>query len=207
MSTMKLIAQVKLQVTSEQHFALLDTLKRANQACDTLSAWAWEHRTFGQYAIHEACYTSIRSTTGLTAQVVVRCIAKVADAYKLDKQVQRVFHPVGAIAYDDRILRWYVDKQVVSIWTTEGRMKIAYSCGERQKELLRTQQGESDLVFKDGNWYLLATCNVEEAPLITPVGVLGVDLGIHQIAVDSENNFHSGKPVKQVRLRVQQASA
>ena len=199
---MKLIAQVKLQVTPEQHFALLDTLQRANKACDALSAWAWEHQTFGQFAIHKAQYSSVRAEFDLTAQVVVRCISKVADAYKLDKATLRTFKPTGAIAYDDRILRWYAKSQAVSLWTTAGRITIPYSCGERQKEMLRTRQGESDLVFSNGSWFLLATCNLEDAPPITPTGVLGVDFGITEIAVDSEGNFYSGEPIKKIRRAV-----
>ena len=199
---MKLIAQVKLQVTQEQHFALLDTLQRANRACDALSAWAWEHQTYGQFAIHKARYATVRAEFDLTAQVVVRCISKVADAYKLDKAALRTFKPTGAIAYDDRILRWYAKSREVSLWTTAGRLTIPYSCGERQKGMLRTRQGESDLVFSNGSWFLLATCNLEDAPPITPTGVLGVDFGITEIAVDSEGNFYSGEPIKKIRRAV-----
>ena len=52
---------------------------------------------------------------GLTAQVVIRLLAKVADAYKLDRRTRRTFRPLGAIAYDDRILRWYSEASEVSI--------------------------------------------------------------------------------------------
>lgn len=43
---------------------------------------------------------AVRSSLRL---VVVRCISKVADAYKLDKKTQRTFSPLGGIAYDDHI--------------------------------------------------------------------------------------------------------
>src|SRR2546423_61377 len=111
MSTMKLVASVKLLVTPEQSNALLQTLETANAACNVISEWAWENQTFGQYALHHGRYADVRAEFELTAQVVVRAIAKVADAYKLDKQTQRTFSPHGAIAYDDRILHWYVDRR------------------------------------------------------------------------------------------------
>jgi putative transposase len=77
--------------------------------------------------------------------MVVRCIAKVADAYKLDRNSKRSFRQFGSVAYDARILKWRVDHQTVSIWSLAGRVNIRYVCGPRQAELLRTQQGESDL--------------------------------------------------------------
>jgi len=86
----------------------------------------------------------------------------VADAYKLDNHVQRRFKPLGAIAYDDRILTWRTAKQFVTIRTIDGRQKIPYGCGERQKRLLESRQGESDLVYRQGNFFVLAVCNVEE---------------------------------------------
>src|SRR5262245_59169779 len=103
---MKLIAQVKLLPTKEQAKLLKLTLEQANAACNAISQLAWQSKTFGQYAIHKAFYSQIRERFGLSAQVVVRCIGKVADAYKLDKDRQRRFQPLGAIAYDDRILTW-----------------------------------------------------------------------------------------------------
>lgn len=198
---MKLTAQVKLQTTPEQAQALRETLERANAACDYISAWAWEHQTFGKYAIQKAIYHDVKATFSLTAQVVVRCIAKVADAYKLDRHVQRTFRPTGSIAFDDRILRWYVARSEVSIWTTRGRMKIAFTCGDRQRQLLSSRQGESDLVLVGGSFFLLATCNVEEPEPDDIGGVLGVDLGISNIAVDSDGTVHTGGQVNGLRHR------
>jgi len=197
---MKLTASVKLTVTPQQSSALRKTLEKANEACNALSEWAWENQTFGQYAIHRERYAAIRAQSGLTAQVVVRCISKVADAYKLDKCTMRTFRPHGSIAYDARILRWYLRESRVSVWTVEGRMNIPFLAGDRQRQLLATQQGETDLAYRDGEWFLLTTCNVEELPPSdTSGGVLGVDLGIVQLATDSEGTQYTGEPVKSLR--------
>src|SRR5947207_14888686 len=94
--------------------------------------------------------------------MAVRCLSKVADAYKLDKNAKRYFKEHGSIAYDSRILKYRTDKQTVSIWTLPVRETIPYVCGERQRELLEHQRGESDLVYHRGKWYLLATCELDE---------------------------------------------
>lgn len=179
---LKLTAQVKLVVTPDQADALKRTMQAANAVCDSISAWGWENQTFGQYPLHKAQYAAQRAASGLTAQVVVRCIGKVADAYKLDKRTQRTFQPTGAIAFDDRILNWYVDKGQVSIWSVDGRLKLPFVCGEYQRGLLAFRQGEADLALVGGNFYLMATVSIPDPPLIETDGVLGVDLGIVQIA-------------------------
>lgn len=126
---MKLIAQVKLLPSKEQAKALKETLERANLACDAISMAAWHGKVFGPYALHKLIYRTVKESFNLSAQVVVRCTAKVADAYKLDKQTKRTFKTYGAIAFDDRILSWHTDKQLVSIWTVAGRQKIPYTTG------------------------------------------------------------------------------
>src|SRR5712691_7295541 len=101
---MRLTIQLKLLPTPEQADALTRTLETANAACDYISQVAWDARTFGQFPIHRLTYQAVRETFHLAAQLTVRCIAKVADAYKLDRKSLRTFQPLGAVAYDNRIL-------------------------------------------------------------------------------------------------------
>jgi putative transposase len=198
---MKLTAKVKLQPNQEQHQALLETLETANAACNYISTIAWMNRKFNQYGIHHLVYHDVKERFSLTAQVVVRCISKVADSYKIDRKRKRTFQPHGAIAYDARILHWYVDKQEVSIWTIQGRLRIPFASGERQLELLKHQRGESDLAYIDGAFYLFATCEVETPEPVDVDEFLGVDLGIKNIAADSDGDTYAGNHLNNLRNR------
>lgn len=198
---MKLIAQLKLQLTPDQHAALLRTLETANAACNAMSETAWQTQTFRQFDLHKLCYESSRELLGLSAQLTVRCLSKVADAYKLNRTVLRVFRPHGSIAYDDRILSWNLHKPSVSIWTVNGRQSIPFVAGGRQMELLAARKGETDLVYVKGAFYLLAVCDIEEPTPLDVDGTLGVDLGVQNIAADSDGNIYSGKTVLGVRHR------
>jgi putative transposase len=198
---MRLMIQLKLLPTPEQANALHRTLETANAACDYISSVAWETKTFRQFPIHRLTYHAVRETFGLAAQLAVRCIAKVADAYKLDKKTQRSFAPLGAVPLDDRILAYTHQNTAVSIWTFDGRQAIPFVCGDRQKALLASRRGETDLAFVRGEWYLFAACEVETPEPIDVEGVLGVDLGVTNIAVDSDGETHSGKTIKNVRYR------
>lgn len=198
---MKLTAKIKLNPTKEQHQLLLETLERANAACNHISDVAWEQKTFKAFNLHKLCYYPVKEQFELTAQVVVRALGKVADSYKLDKKTKRVFKTHAAFPFDSRILRFYVDRQEVSIWTLNGRERIAYQAGQRQQELLQFQQGESDLAFIRGNFYLFVTCDIEEPEPQDIEEYLGLDMGIVNIATDSDGQQYSGKVLNRVRHR------
>jgi putative transposase len=96
---------LKLQRSTEQATLLRETVQAANAAANQISATAWQTQTSSQFELHKLTYAEARVTSGLSAQVVVRLIAKVADACKPDQARQRRFRPLGGMAYDERILR------------------------------------------------------------------------------------------------------
>jgi hypothetical protein len=198
---MKLIAQLKLQPSPLQPQALLDTLQCANAAANFISQAAWDAHTFQQFKLHKLVYTPTRARFGLSAQLVVRIIAKVANAYKLHKKVCRHFRPLSSIAYDDRILSWPRHENGVTIWTTSGRQFVRFVADERNCTLLQSRQGETDLTYRDGNWYLFATCDVAEEALTEATDYLGVDMGVVNIAVDSTGTIYSGAQLRALRHR------
>uniref|UniRef100_UPI00286D14FC transposase n=1 Tax=Armatimonas sp. TaxID=1872638 RepID=UPI00286D14FC len=204
---MKLVAQVKLLTSCQQKQVLLATLKKANEACNRMSEYAWQNKCFKQFALHAACYHNIREEFALASQLIIRCNAKVADSYKLDKATKRTFHPTGSIAYDSRILTFFTEESQISLWTVAGRMKIPFAAGELQKEMLLTQKGECDLCFIGGEFYLMVACDIPEAPQNETTEFLGVDLGIVQIASDSEGNQYSGEAIRSLRRRMRKLKA
>lgn len=196
---MKVIAQVKLDTTPEQADALKRTLEAANAAANYISDHAWDTKTFQQYDLHHACYYEVRERFNLSAQVTVRIIAKVADAYKLDRKRKRRFNPYGSIAYDKRILSWKLSEQTVNIWTMNGRQRIPFLAGQRQLELLQSLQGEADLIYRAGEFYLHQVCEIETPDPDDPEGWLGVDLGIVNIATTSDGEVFSGEQLESKR--------
>ena len=198
---MKLTAKIKLQPAPDQRDMLLNTLETANAACNDISQQAWEAKTFRQFDIHKIVYGDIRERYPISAQMVVRAIAKVAYTYKLDKKIQHTFQPHGAFPYDSRILSFKTGEQTVSIWTLEGRQRMPYQCGDRQRELLENDRGEANLCYIDGEFYLFIACEVE-TPDPQDVGeFLGVDTGVTNIATDSDGTNYSSAHLNGLRHR------
>ena len=137
----------------------------------------------------------------MSAQIVCLLNAKVVDAYKLDKKVQRTFRKHGCIAYDSRILSLNLASSTLSIWTLDGRAKMPFVCGEKQRKLLAYPRGEADLILRKQQWYMNITVDVPEDKEIEAVDVLGIDLGIVNICADSDGNKYSGAKLNKVRHR------
>ncbi|MFI7446595.1 RNA-guided endonuclease InsQ/TnpB family protein [Nonomuraea sp. NPDC049714] len=220
---MKIVVRVKLMPEADQACALSATLRAVNEAANWVSAVAFDRGVPRVYELRRHTYAELKAR-GLGAQVAQHTIKKVSDAYttlraniragNLGKEgsKRRVkaeskpisFSPRAAHPFDDRCLSWQYDAQTVSIWTTAGRMRnVRFACSAGVLKTLREhRRGESDLIECDGVFYLVAVCEVPEAPVNEqPDGWLGVDLGIVNIAtVDGMTPF-SGRGLNRHRKR------
>ncbi len=200
---MKLIAAVKLLPTPDQAVCLTATLARCNEAATWLAGVGHDTQTFRQFDLHRLAYADIRSRFGLAAQMAVRTIAKVADAFKINHAVAPVFRKDAAQPYDERIFRFVRNGSAASIWTLEGRIVVPCVMGDHQRRLFAFQKGEADLCLVRGKWYLAATCDVPETEEFQADDWLGVDLGIVALAADSDGRQHSGAEIEKRRRNIQ----
>ncbi len=204
---MKLVANIQLKPTKEQGDLLRRTLERCNEACNHLSKIGFAAVKTRQFDLHKIGYGEARSKFEIAAQVAVRCIAKVADAYTTHKANGHEpklieFRKHSAQPYDDRIISFKSD-DVVSIWTLDGRIKVKSVMGKHQRMLMEHRRGEVDLMLVKGKWFLACVCDIDDPKLIDTLEALGVDLGIANIATDSDSKRYSGAAVERVRSNLQ----
>ncbi|MBR8643523.1 transposase [Streptomyces tuirus] len=216
-------AQVKLLPTSAHDAdALAATLRACNRAANAASEVAFAKDLKRRNVLQDAVYHRIKADFDLGAQAAVRTVKKVCDAYATLKanlkagnygpegsrrRVKAESRPIrfreeSAQPYDDRILTWNLDRRTVSIWTVAGRLKgIPFVGSPEALKLLGRRKGESDLVMRDGMFFLVATIDVPEPEVYEPRGFLGVDLGIVNIATTSDGRIMSGRQVNRYRRR------
>jgi len=84
---LKLVAAVRLLPTADQAVSLRDTLERCNAACTWIAELAVNAGKTRQFDLHHLTYAAVRQRFGLAAQATIRCIAKVADAFKVGAKV------------------------------------------------------------------------------------------------------------------------
>ncbi|MEV6838534.1 transposase [Streptomyces sp. NPDC051133] len=218
---MKLVVRVKLLPTPQQASALEATLLICNEAANWLSTAAFARRVASRAGLQTLAYAQLRAL-GLSAQPALHVLRKVADAYtalgaqpragklgpsKSTSRASAAWKPIrfraeAAQPFDDRCLSWQMDAGTVSIWTISGRLKgVAFTGHPEHIQLLtRYRRGESDLIRRNGQWYLAATCDVPETDENgRPDGFIGVDLGIVNIATTSTGRRYSGRRLNRRR--------
>ncbi|MFB7210745.1 RNA-guided endonuclease InsQ/TnpB family protein [Streptomyces sp. NPDC056255] len=223
-TAVKLVVQVKLLPTPVQAAALEATLHACNEAASWASEVAFETDVKNNFALRKLAYDQAKARWGLGAQAAQHVIKKTCDAYTALKANLRAgnlgrpgsqrhrkatgkpiaFRPDSAQPYDDRMLSWQVPGRRISIWTVSGRLKdVAFTASlEQLAALALYRKGESDLVCRDGMWFLNATCEVPEAgPNTDPVDFLGIDLGIVNIATTSDGEIMAGRELNRIRAR------
>jgi IS605 OrfB family transposase len=221
----KLVVQVKLLPTPEQASALEATLRECNAAATDVSELAWGLGCFRNYDLRRHTYQDVKANHGLGSQAAQHVIKKVADAYtaltanlkagrygrpgskrrRLVEGNPITFRPDAAQPYDARMLSWQHEARTASIWTCAGRLKdVAFTGSPDQLQTVATRPiGESDLVHRDGMWFLYACVDLDEPEEYEPSGFLGVDLGIANIAYDSDGTRYTGAQLNRYRRRQQ----
>lgn len=222
MCVMKIVTQVKLMPEADQAAALRSTLRTVNEAACWVSEVAFEQGVPREYELRKHTYAELKAR-GLGSQAAQHVIKKVRDSYttlkaniragNLGKEGSKrrrkaeskpiTFRPEAAQPYDDRCLSWQCDQRTVSIWTMDGRVKnVPFACSPEALKMLQAhRQGESDLIERDGMFYLIATCEVPEAEQYAPDSFIGVDLGIANIAATSTGYMAAGRGLNRYRER------
>lgn len=225
---MKLVIQVKLVPDSKQDQLLATTLHACNKAANQVSEVARSRNITKGWDLRKVTYAMVKELVP-GAQAAQHSISKVAQSYTSHRsnvvagrygkrgtkrraaaeQKVIVFRDDAAQPYDKRILSWKHHDQQVSIWVIDtgagkpGRITVPFTGHPEQLEQLAALPiGESDLINRDGSWYLMATVTVPEGnPHFAQGAVtaeenwIGVDLGINQLAVTSDKVFYAGKQV------------
>ncbi|WP_324289374.1 transposase [Streptomyces sp. H34-S4] len=221
---MKIGVQVKLMPGSGYDAdALAATLRACNRAADHTSRVAFDTKMFRRNELQKAVHLGLKAAFDLSAQPAVRVVKKVVDAYatlhanikagnlgktgskrRIKAESKPIsFRPDAAQPFDDRCLSWQLDARTVSIWTLAGRLKnIPFVCSPEALKLLESRKGESDLITRDGMFFLLATIDLPDVPVSEPSGFLGVDLGIVNIAATSDGRIMSGRRANRYRTRM-----
>jgi len=213
---MQSVTKLRLFASPDERQMLFATMERYNAVCNAASPIAFSERQFSNIGLQKRLYYSIRETFGLSAQMAQLALRKVASGYRSTKEAIREqnkvlaalgkplkslpeisFRAHGAICYDARVLS--LGRNRVSIWTLDGRIHLRYSKPDHFPAVATVKQ--TDLVYRDGAFWLYATVETPDVEPAEPTEYLGVDLGVVNIATTSEGEVFSSAATEKVRQR------
>jgi putative transposase len=211
-----IIRTISIKLDIDGHEEILRvTQDRFNAAASWISTVCWEEHITNTNTAHHRVYGETRTRFGLGAQLAVCARAKAVEAVKVtraqEKQRQPDQKPVtcpqfglrGSIRYDGRSFSLKALDRV-SLLTLQGRITCRLLPGKRQHDMLvdpAWKIGGADLVWRRGTYYLNVTQSKDTPPVRVTLDTLGVDLGIVNLATDSDGNTFTGAKVHEVRTR------
>jgi IS605 OrfB family transposase len=201
---MKTTTKIKILTDKNGKKVLLDTMEAFNDACNEIAAVCFKEHSANKFGVQKIVYHSIRAKYGLSAQLTIRAIAKACESYKLNKKVCPKFKKRGCITYDQRILTFKgmdLAYPQVSLTTLEGRKLFNIAIRDYYKGRTDRIVGQVDLVYRDSEFYLYASTDMPENTPINPENIIGVDLGVNNIAVSSDRQVFASDNLEKVRLR------
>ncbi len=196
---MKKTIKIKLITNEEQHNSLLATMTMFSSICNKISEIAFMNQEFRKYHVQKLSYYQIKELfDDCSSQLIIRAIDVITNTYKIRRgKHPNNFKKLSSVVFDDRILTF--KENFVNIWTVNGRTKIPIHI--HNKEIFQLRKGQTDLIYQNGNFYLCCVVDTPNKVNFIPKDIIGVDLGIKQLATTSDNEIFSGELVEKKRQK------
>src|SRR4051794_17041665 len=183
--------RVKLQPTSEQVQALMETRRQFTDVFNEVAAYGWHARIKNGVTLHHALYYPLKSrypdlVSDLHIQARVKATEAIASALQLAKDPDRTVNQPRSQGCAPRynVHTYKVDwqGQTVNLSTVAGRQRVPFTVPEYARPYVGCQTDSADLMLRDGGWWLHVVVTVP-SPAVQPTDtVIGVDLGLAQPA-------------------------
>lgn len=197
----------KLSLDVDAATAIQATAVQFNAAATYCASVAWAERITNKNKLHHVVYGPTRVNYGLGAQLACCARDKAAEAVRAARanghDTCPTFAPTSSIRYDARTYR-LMSLDRVSLNTLTGRVFGQLVLGDFQRRHLYDTSwkiGGAELVQRDGQFSLHITQTKLTPTPDEPTGFLGVDLGMVNLAVDSDGETYSGATVQAIRER------
>lgn len=215
---------VKIKLDIEDRDLLDETVQQFKHACQLVVDEGWDDnglKTYNKQKLHHATYYDIKDETDLTADLIVRARNRAADAIKgcveRLKKGEKTSKPrftSDSLALNKKCCTVWLDEHRCSIATVDGRIHADFILPEQSDYYDRylnngwtvKQSTVEKHEYEDGSPYYLhlgLEKNDPEIDCLNPT-VMGVDLGIDNLAVTSTGRFFSGDELNHRRRRFEE---
>jgi IS605 OrfB family transposase len=202
-------AITRLDVSLTEESLLRDTIKEWKQGCQIAVDKAWE-RCHSKSDVQQLAYDEVRENTHLGSQHTILACHQAAENIKScitrrqdGKKASKPTYTSPTVTYDSRTMTVFPEKEQVSLTTHGDHSRVranlvlpAEEHGYQHQYLDRDEwePTESTLHYRDGEWYLhlgFRKPKPDDEEATENGTVLGVDLGVTEIAVTSTARFFS----------------
>lgn len=194
---MKRTIRVLLSPSAAQGAVLSETARQFTSAFNQAARIGWAECVSNATKLHYLVYYPVKAdhpalVSDLINQARVKAAESLRSAFALQKKGRRVSCPRSAACPPRYNLHTFTvdwESRTVRLSTTSGRQTIRFAVPAYGRKYAGCPTDTADLIERNGRWYLHIVVTVP-APAVEPTdAVTGVDLGLAQPAVTSDNRF------------------
>ena len=198
-----------LYPTGEQVDALAETSCQFTAVFNAVCRYGWEHGEKNGVRLHHATYYPCKAecpalVSDLHIQARVKATEAVKSALALAKKGKRVSLPQSTSCpprYNVHTFKLDWDANIVRLSTVAGRMTVPFSVPDYAAKYIGGKTCTADLIQRGTHWWLHVVVDVPAPEVVPTDAVVGVDLGIAQPAVTSNNAFLGERRWREVEAR------
>ncbi|WP_049796311.1 RNA-guided endonuclease InsQ/TnpB family protein [Methanomassiliicoccus luminyensis] len=190
-----------VKILLEHTVELVETVSLFNQACQRVLDWGQANKQHNKYKLDRATYYDAREEfPSLPSPLVQTARDQASDMLKRDKFKHKIRKkPSSSIRYDKRTLRVFLQSGYLSISTVSGRKRYDFILPDYYRQYQSWMVQNAQLIIGRYACFLNVQVEGETPPFNCGNRRLGIDLGINNIAVCSDNTFYSSKHLKNVK--------
>jgi IS605 OrfB family transposase len=196
-----------LKVPLPTHPALVQTAIAFNRACQIALDYGSQHKTSNKNTLNRATYHQIREALPRLPSALVQAARDQASEILKRTGCAAAAKKRLSVRYDKRTFKFYPDQDRTSLTTVCGRLSFRFK-HYQYLDKWRGTYTNAQLVIRRGRAFLNVQVEVVEtgkmeAAGLTSGGVLGIDRGVHDIAVCSDNTFYASSRLRAAKGRYQ----
>jgi IS605 OrfB family transposase len=185
---------------------LENTMETYNKICQEIIDYGFEQKTWNKNKLHYGTYKLIREKYPKFSSAMVQTARDNAGEIlkrtlkskrELNKPIKNSY---SGIRYDKRCLSVMFDKNIISINTTFGRIKLPFKLAEYYNQYKNWIYTNAQLTRrKNKNYYLNLQLQNDIPKKVDDKNVIGIDCGIKNIAVLSNNKFFNSSHLRNIK--------
>ncbi|MBS3107864.1 transposase [Candidatus Woesearchaeota archaeon] len=187
---MKCRATIKLKIQNRKEISRM--FSAYLKACQYSADSALKNKCKTKFDLHHVIYNKIRKKFGLKSQFTINAIAKGFETYKSCKK-KVVFKSVP-LRFDRRTFSFF--ENYIRITTDKERINIPIFIPEYHRKYLSWNYQTADLVMNRSEKIFLNITFSRNVESIRGNSIVGVDLGINNLAVCSNGKVFKGEKTK-----------
>ena len=187
---------VKVKLPFEQ--SLYQTAVAFNKACQTVLDYGSTHKTHNKDKLNKATYKQVRTAIPNLPSALVQTARDEASEMLKRNSYATIAKKRLSVRYDNRCFKFYPETDKVSLTTVHGRLVFAF----KHFNYLDTWKGQytnAQLVIRKREVFLNVQVNIPDVKPVVTGKVLGIDRGILNVAVCSDNKFFDSKHLRAVK--------